>query len=159
MFYEEILIFLAIFLSFCPPTYVHLNLQLSISLKPTKKESFKWNVFFTKFSLFLTKIFAFPFHNFFAKQIEANFAKKSENVCIFCEQSKCKKVFGEIFFRDKWEIFAKQFWFSLKPWILVIFSIYGLNLYIFCGFSLKVTGELLAAELIKEIIRIKHFLS
>ena len=49
--------------------------------------------------------------------------------------------------------------FSLKPWILVIFSIYGLNLYIFCGFSLKVTGELLAAELIKEIIRIKHFLS
>ena len=84
MFDEENLISLAIFLSFCPLTYVHPN---PASHEPAnyKKESLKWTIFvvFRIISVFYSKYSHFLFR---------------EKFCIFRKRTKCKK---------KYEIFGK----------------------------------------------------
>jgi len=98
LFYEEILIFLTIFLSFCPPTYVHLNLQLSISLKPTKKESFKWNVFFTNFRFFWRK-FSHSLSTIFSRnRLKQILRKKVKMFAFFVNKRNAKKFSAKFFF-------------------------------------------------------------
>ena len=87
------------------------------SHKPTnyKKESYKWNFFFIKFSLFLTKIFAFPFHNFLAKQIEANFAKKVKMFAFFVNKRNAQKFSAKFFFAINAKFLRNNFPFRWNP--------------------------------------------
>ena len=126
MFDEENLISLAIFLSFCPSAYVHPN---PASHKPAnyKKETFKWTVFFAKFSCVFLHNFRFFLGNFriifswnffiiFFRETDWNkISTKSKNSHHFCKRTKWKIIWNNVYSLSKSFLrnFTFQYYFKL----------------------------------------------
>ena len=115
MFDEENLISLAIFLSFCPSTYVHPN-PANHETANSRKNILNHPYFFAKFShdffRLFCEIFVFSisrtFRIFFAKQIEEKVREKNRKCSYFLRSNEMQTMRN---FRRKKKIFL----FRWKP--------------------------------------------